>query len=137
MKKGFIIAGVVIAIIVLCVSVFATVNNTVVNYEEQILESSSSLKSQYQRRYDLFYNLVDAIESHNAYESGTQTKIVEARSYAENGDFKQADASLKFVVENYPVLNAQKNYETYMREVSKTENLIQQYSVNLNIQHKK
>ena len=134
MKKVLIIVGVVVAVILLFVGIFASTNNKVVNYEEQILESISSLESQYKRRYDLFYNLVDAIESNNAYEGGTQIEVVKARNYANDGNLEQADASLKFVVENYPVLNAQKNYETYMLEVSKTENLIQQYRENLNMQ---
>lgn len=136
MKKTLIIVGIVVAVILLVVGIFASTNNRVVSYEEQILESISSLESQYKRRYDLFYNLVDAIESNNEYEGGTQIKVVEARNYADNGNLEQADASIKFVVENYPVLNAQKNYETYMLEVSKTENLIQQYRENLNMQVK-
>lgn len=136
MKKVLIIVGVVVAVILLFVGIFASTNNKVVNYEEQILESISSLETQYKRRYDLFYNLVDAIESHNSYESGTFVEVVQARNYANDGNLEQADASLKLVVENYPTLNAQENYETYMLEVSKTENLIQQYRENLNMQVK-
>ena len=136
MKKTLIIVGVIVAVIVLFVGIFASTNNKVVNFEEQILESISSLESQYKRRYDLFYNLVDAIISSNEFESGTHIQVVEARTNADNGDLESADKNIKFVVENYPELQGQKNYETYMLEVSKTENLIQQYRENLNMQVK-
>ena len=136
MKKTLIIVGIVLAVILLFVGIFASTNNRVVSYEEQILESISSLESQYKRRYDLFYNLVEAIENHDAFEENIHLKISEARTFFNEGSVEQANNSLKFVVENYPVLNAQKNYETYMLEVSKTENSIQQYRENLNMQVK-
>ena len=82
------------------------------------MESISSLESQYKRRYDLFYNLVEAIENHDAFEENIHLKISEARTFFNEGSVEQANNSLKFVVENYPVLNAQKNYETYMENGS-------------------
>lgn len=136
MKKILIIVGIVLAVVLLFVGIYASTNNRVVSYEEQILESISSLDTQYKRRYDLFYNLVDAIESSNAFESETHIKVVEARTSANNGDLVNAEKNIEFVMENYPDLKGQANYETYMLEVSKTENAIQQYRENLNMQVK-
>lgn len=136
-KKLWLIVGcIVLAVIIAVISLFAVTNNNAINLEEQIKESQSSLETQEKRRVDLWGNLVDAIESANEYESDTLMKITEARTSLQSGDVESAEQVIDFVVEAYPTLTSLDNYDTYMRELATTENLIQNYRENLNLQIK-
>lgn len=135
-KLGLIIGCIVLAVIIAVVSLFVVINNNTIDMEEQIKESQSSLETQEKRRVDLWGNLVDAIESANEYESETLLKITEARSSLASGDVESAEQAIDFVVEAYPTLTSLENYETYMKELTTTENLIQNYRENLNLQIK-
>lgn len=136
MKKGLIIAGIVLGVILLFIGMFAGTNNTAISLEEQIKESKSAIKIQEKRREDLIYNLVDAVESYNKHEQDTMTKIVEARTKASNGQVEEAQVLISAVAEQYPELKSNENYKTLMTELSTTENLIAQYRENYNIQVK-
>lgn len=136
MKKGLIISGIVLGLIVLIMCVFVGANNTAIHLEEQIKESKSAIKIQEKRREDLIYNLVDTVESYNKHEQDTMTKIVEARTKASNGQVEEAQVLISAVAEQYPELKSNENYKTLMTELSVTENLIAQYRDNYNVQIK-
>ena len=106
MKRTLIILGVVFAIIILIVGIFASKNNSVITLEEQIQESKSAINIQEKRREDLIYNLVDTVKSYAKYEQDTLTKVVEARSAATNGKFEDAKTLILAVAEQYPELKA-------------------------------
>ena len=136
MKKALISLGIALGLIIMIIGIFAGVNNTAINLEEQIKESKSSINIQEKRREDLLYNLVDTVESYNKYEQETMTKIVEARAKASSGQVEEAQVLINAVAEQYPELKSNEHYKTLMNELSATENMIAQYRENNNIQVK-
>ena len=115
---------------------FIGTNNTAINLEEQIKESKSSINIQEKRREDLIFNLVDAVESYNKYEQETMSKIIDARTKANNGNIEEAKVLINAVAEQYPELKSNENYKTLMTELAVTENLIAEHRNNYNIQVK-
>lgn len=136
MKKGLIIAGIILGLVILIICMFVGANNTAIHLEEQIKESKSAINIQEKRREDLIYNLVDTVESYNKYEQDTMTKIVEARAKANSGQVEEAQVLINAVAEKYPELKSNENYKTLMTELSITENLIAQHRDNYNVQVK-
>ena len=136
MKKFLIGLGIILGIVLIIAGDFIGTNNAAINLEEQIKASSSSIKIQEKRREDLIFNLVDTIQSYNKYEQDTITKIIEARSNANNGNVEEAETLINAVVEKYPELKSNENYKTLMTELAITENLIAEHRNNYNIQVK-
>lgn len=136
MKKFLIGLGIILGIVLIIAGDFIGTNNAAINLEEQIKEGSSSIKIQEKRREDLIFNLVDTIQSYNKYEQDTITKIIEARSNANNGNVEEAETLINAVVEKYPELKSNENYKTLMTELAITENLIAEHRNNYNIQVK-
>lgn len=101
-----------------------SVENRAIKFETRIEESVGALNSEEVRRVDLFTNMVDAIESYNIHEQETLKLVVEARKQAETGDVDTAKDTLSVVVEQYPELKSQKNYQEAMKEFSVTENRV-------------
>lgn len=99
-----------------------SVTNNAISYEEDIHQARANVGKEEKRRADLFINMVDAIESYNQYEGDTMEKIVEARTSAQSGDVEEAAEKLSVVVEQYPELKAQENYQSAIKEFSITEN---------------
>lgn len=136
LKLTLIIVGIVLSVIILNICMFASVNNKLINYEEQINESSSGINIQEKRRADLLYNLVDTAKAYSKYEQETLSKITDARSKIESGDLEEAKTLLNAVVENYPEIKANEQYKQIMYEMSTTENMIANYRENYNEQVK-
>lgn len=136
LKIILITVGIILAFILLNIFIFAGVNNRLVSYEEQINESSSSIKIQEKRRVDLLYNLVDTAKAYAKYENDTLLKVTEARNKIDSGDLDDAKAVLTAIAENYPDLKANNNYKQVMLEMSTTENMIANYRENYNEQVK-
>ncbi|HOI28262.1 MAG TPA: LemA family protein [Melioribacteraceae bacterium] len=149
MKKGWIIALVVIAVIV--VLGFAIVGwgvgvyNKLVGLNEGVSQAWSQVENQYQRRYDLIPNLVETVKGVAEFEKGTFTAVTEARakvgqvrlSADQLGDpqafqqFQQAQDGLSsalsrllVVSENYPQLKANENFLQLQAQLEGTENRI-------------
>lgn len=135
-KIILITTGVILGIILMISGIFVGTNNTAINLEEQIKESKSSINIQEKRREDLLCNLVDTVESYNKYEQDTMSKIVEARSKANNGNIEEAEMLISAVAEQYPELKSNENYKTLMTELAVTENFIAEHRNNYNIQVK-
>lgn len=125
-------AGVFLGVGLLIGAVFISTNNSVIGLEEEISSAKSNISKEEQRRVDLFHNLVDSIENYNKYEQSTLDKIVQARAQSANGNIEAAEKTISVVVEQYPELKAQKNYQTAMREFSITENRLAEYRGNYN-----
>ncbi|EUJ51811.1 LemA family protein [Paenilisteria rocourtiae] len=131
-KLIWIWSGVVFGLLVLLLVIGITTNNRVIGLEEEISNSKSNISKEEQRRVDLFHNLVDSIESYNKYEQSTLDKIVQARSQSSKGNIEAAEKTISVIVEQYPDLKSQKNYQTAMREFSITENRLAEYRGNYN-----
>lgn len=133
-KTTWIIVGIVLAVIILIVGIFAGANNKAVFLEEQINGAQANINVAEKRRIDLVYNLVDAVQAYQDYEGKTLEAITAARSSVSNGDIDGAKVSINAVAEAYPELKANENYQQLMNELAMTENQIAQYRNNYNEQ---
>ena len=142
MKSTIKVIGIVLAAVI-AISLFAffaiqNVQNKAIVLEEQIEESYSGLQNTYKRRIDLFYNLADCLMSYNAHEANTLKETIQARKNdIQMGDgYQEIKTIIQATAEAYPQLQASANYQTYMTELSTTENQILQYRNNYNSQIK-
>jgi len=149
MKKGWIIALSIIAVIVILliavISWGVGVYNKLVSLNESVNQSWSQVENQYQRRYDLIPNLVATVQGVANFERETFTAVTEARakvgqirlSADQLGDpqafqkFQQAQDGLSsalsrllVVSENYPQLKANENFLQLQAQLEGTENRI-------------
>lgn len=133
-KTTWIVVGIVLAIILLIGGLFISSNNKAIFLEEQINASQADINVAEKRRYDLVFNLVDAVQSYQDYEGETMESIVSARNSMEHGDVEGAQIEITAVAEAYPELKANENYKQLMNELALTENQIAQYRNNYNEQ---
>ena len=71
MKKGYIVAGVVLLVIIILVVSGVGTYNTMVAGEETINGEWAKVETQYQRRSDLIPNLVSTVKGYAAHEQST------------------------------------------------------------------
>lgn len=128
-KQIKLIIGGVLAVLVLIIgmAIFSGTYNSVVTLEENINTAQSNISKEEKRRVDLFNNLVDAVESYNQFEQATLEKVITARQQANGGQIENAQLTLAAVVEAYPQLKSQENYQRATTEFSITENRIADY----------
>ena len=133
-KATWIVVGIAFAIILLIGGLFISSNNKAIFLEEQINAAQADINVAEKRRYDLVFNLVDAVQSYQDYEGETMESIVSARNSMEHGDVEGAQIEITAVAEAYPELKANENYKQLMNELALTENQIAQYRNNYNEQ---
>lgn len=133
-KATWIVVGIVFSIILLIGGLFISSNNKAIFLEEQINAAQADINVAEKRRYDLVFNLVDAVQSYQDYEGETMESIVSARNSMEHGDVEGAQIEITAVAEAYPELKANENYKQLMNELALTENQIAQYRNNYNEQ---
>lgn len=133
-KATWIVVGIVFATILLIGGLFISSNNKAIFLEEQINAAQADINVAEKRRYDLVFNLVDAVQSYQDYEGETMESIVSARNSMEHGDVEGAQMEITAVAEAYPELKANENYKQLMNELALTENQIAQYRNNYNEQ---
>jgi LemA protein len=109
--------------------------NTFVTQEEAIKAQWAQVQNQLQRRNDLIPNLVETVKGYAQHEEGVYKDIADARSrllaaktpeetiQAANQQ-TSALGRLLAVVENYPQLRANEQFNRLMDELSGTENRI-------------
>ncbi len=144
MKKGYIVAGVVLLVIIILVVSGVGTYNTMVAGEETINGEWAKVETQYQRRSDLIPNLVSTVKGYAAHEQSTLDAVVSARAKAtqvtlsadnltpENieafqaaqGEVSSALSRLLAVAENYPDLKANQNFLELQAQLEGTENRI-------------
>lgn len=109
--------------------------NTFVSQEEAIKAQWAQVQNQLQRRSDLIPNLVETVKGYAAHEEGVYKDIADARSRllaAKSPDetiqaanqTTSALGRLMAIVENYPQLRANEQFNRLMDELSGTENRI-------------
>lgn len=125
----------ILALIILSVFAFNSVQNKAIGLEEQIRVADSDIKVQEKRRVDLIYNLVDTVKQYDKHEAQTLKDIVEARNNGE-GDIGEVTTMINAAAEAYPELKSNDNYKQLMNELSITENMIAEYRSNYNKQIK-
>ena len=116
--------GIFITIALIVIGFVIGINNKGIAFEEAIKANYSNIDKELQRKYSVFTNMVDAIQSYNKYESETLAKIIEARK---SGDVSTGSKLISALAERYPELKSNDNYKTYMTEISITSNRIANY----------
>jgi LemA protein len=119
--------------------------NAIPTYEEQAKAGWSQVLNQYQRRADLIPNLVETVKAAANFERSTLEAVVNARAkvaqtqipadiltnpeamqqfQANQGALTSALSRLMVVVEQYPDLKANQNFQTLQAQLEGTENRI-------------
>lgn len=122
-----------------------SVNNSLVEQEENVNQAWAQVENQYQRRADLVPNLVNTVQGAADFEQETLTNVIEARSRATSinvdpaqlsnestirqfeqvqGQLGSALSRLLVSVEDYPELTATENFEDLQNQLEGTENRI-------------
>lgn len=141
MKKGLIIAGVLVglfALVALAVGgAFVSRRNAMVIQKEAITGAWAQVDVVIQRRSDLIPNLVATVKGYAAQETEIFSNIAEARArlggaqtpadrIAGNEMLSGALSRLLVIVENYPDLKSNQNFIRLQDELAGTENRIAQ-----------
>ena len=143
MKKGLLIAGIVVFVLVI-VGWYIRTGNKIVRLDEGVAEKWAQVENVYQRRADLIPNLVATVKGYAEHESSTLTDVIEARSKATSvtvdpdklnssslrqfeeaqGHLSSALSRLMVVIERYPDLKANQNFIELQAQLEGTENRI-------------
>lgn len=132
MKRSTII---IIAIVVLVLAYFGLTYNHLVTARTASDAQWAQVETQYQRRFDLIPNLVNAVKGTMKQEQAVFTAIADARTHyagAASVDDKAKAASevessfarLLVVMENYPTLKSSDNVLALQSQIEGTENRI-------------
>ena len=146
MKKGYIILGVVVLLIIIGYSMFKNSYNNFVILEEGVNQKWAQVENVYQRRADLIPNLVEIVKGYASHERETLEAVVNARSKVGGqinigpdvlnnpeafAQFQQAQSALTsalqrlmVVVERYPELKADQRFADLQTQLEGTENRI-------------
>ena len=135
--------------IVLCALVILSVSgcgyNTMQTNEEAVKAAWGDVEATYQRRNDLIPNLVEVVKGYASHEKETLTAVTEARAkvgtiqmsknmlddpqalarfQSAQGEMTSALSKLMVVVEKYPDLKANQNFQDLQHQLEGTENRI-------------
>jgi LemA protein len=139
MKVALIVAGVVLGLLLILGGVVfftgVSVNNSLVTQQEAVKAAWSQVDIALQRRADLIPNLVETVKGYASHEQGVMEAVANARAalggartpgqkIEANGQLSSALSRLLLVVENYPNLKANENFQRLMDELAGTENRI-------------
>jgi len=134
MKKGGIIAGIIIVFVVIFLVIGGNYNS-LVSKEEKVSSELSNIDVMLKRRTDLIPNLVNTVKGYMKHESDIIDKVTEARKslVSAQGTLEKSKANeeltkslnaLMVVVENYPELKSNENFIQLQDEIAGTENRI-------------
>jgi LemA protein len=118
--------------------------NGLIQQDENVKKTWNNVQSEYQRRNDLIPNLVNTVKGAANFEQTTLIKLMEARAKATSitvdpsnltpeklAEFQQAQTQISSgigrllaVVENYPDLKANQNFQNLQAQLEGTENRI-------------
>lgn len=135
LKKGYIVLIGVIVVIAIIIMGFVSSYNGFVSADENVKQKYSDIETQLQRRVDLIPNLVNTVKGYAAHEKTVLDDISNARARLAGAGTPAAQANandqlsgalsrLLVVVEKYPDLKANQNFQQLMDELAGTENRI-------------
>ena len=124
MKKVLVIILALVGVVLLSIFAVQGVKNRAISYEESIEQADSYVKAEEKRRFDLIPNLVECVKAYDEHEYKTLIELAKARSNGSDADVKEITTQIAAVVERYPDLKSQKNYQDLMNELALTENKI-------------
>lgn len=134
-SKAPIIVIAVIVIVAILAVIGVTQYNSLVGSSESVENQRANIDTMLQRRVDLIPNLVETVKGYAAHEKGAIDSVSNARSKLAGaqsmGDKANADSELSgalnkllMVVENYPDLKANEQFQSLSDELAGTENRI-------------
>lgn len=149
MKRGCLVGGVLLALIVLAAIIiipfFLSRYNAMVQADETVGQAWADVENNYQRRLDLIPNLVETVKGVADFERETYTAVSEARAKAGQvrigadmledpsalqrfqevqGEVSSALSRLLVTIERYPELKANQNFLELQSQLEGTENRI-------------
>jgi LemA protein len=138
MKTALISIGGLLAIVVVAFVMFISINNSIIDLDENVTRSWANVEGVLQRRYDLIPNVVNTVKGFADHEKELLTEVTRLRSQwgeaRASGDSAQsvktagllesALGRLMVVVERYPELKSNQNFLALQEELSGTENRI-------------
>ena len=146
LKTTLIVVGIILLIVFSLYGCVSSSYNSMVTADESVKAAWSQVENVYQRRFDLIPNLVNTVKGYAAHEEKVFTEIAEMRSRAGGvinvsdevlnnpesfakfqkvqGELGGALQRLISVAENYPALQANKNFRDLQSQLEGTENRI-------------
>ncbi len=133
MKRGWIVLGVVVLLLVISGGSMISTRNNFVTMEVEVKARWAQVDNQLQRRNDLIPNLVETVKGFATQERTVFESIANARAkmagassvsdrITASNEMSSALARLLVVVENYPQLKSNENFTRLMDELAGTEN---------------
>lgn len=130
--------GIAVAIVLIGIFWFFGTKNQLITLKEDVNLKQAQVQTTLQRRSDLIPNLVNTVKGYATHEEAVFTEIAEARAKLagsiESGDIEDMEDSynaldsaigrLLVISEDYPDLQASKQYTALMDELAGTENRI-------------
>ncbi|MFQ5839211.1 MAG: LemA family protein [Candidatus Methylomirabilales bacterium] len=135
MSPGLVTAIVIGVLILGFIAYFIRIYNGLVRRRNYSKNAWSQIDVQLKRRHNLIPNLVETAKGYVKHEQETLEKVMQARSAAlgarSPGAAGKAESALGAaltgflgIVENYPDLKANENFQSLMEELTSTENKI-------------
>jgi LemA protein len=135
MKTGWIALIVLVVVVLVFGSAYVSRRNQMVTKREAVNAAWAQVDVVLQRRADLIPNLVETVKGYAAQEVTVYGDIAKARSaligastpadkIAANGQLDSALSRLLVIVENYPQLKSNANFQALQDELAGTENRI-------------
>lgn len=127
-KNTLITIGAILAAIIMIIVGINSVTANAIAYEEKVTEAKSAISVQEKKRANLFPELVECVKAYDRHEYETLLAVINARA-GQNAPItddivNEVNNILEVVVEKYPDLSSQPNYEQLMHNISLTENEI-------------
>ncbi len=130
--------GIILGIIALVLFIFVGwiigIYNWFVNGDQNIKTQFSNIKTEYQRRADLFYNLVQAVKAHVKFEKGTLVEVTRMRNVNMGNSIPEGIKKMKgmdgvfsklmVTFEAYPNLKSIQQFNKFTEETRITEDRI-------------
>lgn len=143
MKKGYIVVGIILLVMVIGVVFGIKKYNKLIDLDTMVENKYADIQVQLERRLDLIPNLVNTVKGYMTHEEKVINSITEAREKLSraNNALEQAEANqeltqalnnLYVIVENYPDLKANQNFIQLQDELAGTENRIAVARTNYN-----
>ncbi len=137
-NRGLIIGISIIVVILLILGSFLGMYNRLQVLDETVNSNWAQIENQLKRRNDLIPNLVNTVKGYAAHEKGVFSEVAQARAKlagavgsknikdvtAANNQFNSALSRLLAIAENYPQLQANRNFIALQDELAGTENRI-------------
>jgi LemA protein len=132
MKRGLIILGIIIGVVLLFIGYLNSTYNKAVALDENSKARWADVGASYQRRADLIPNLVNTVKGAAANEKDILSSVTALRSGITQAktpqDFdvigKKINAAINLTIEAYPQIRSTENFQTFQAQLEGTENRI-------------